>query len=415
LYIKVHNYFNMDGLPQLSSTHKQVLLLGFGSVGQHVVQLLLARSPCRPRPDLCIKAISDSSGGLHCPTGLPLAAVLRWKQAGNKLQTFTSNDYIIVHYVDTLHMVQSTALSGDIVLDATPVNLTDGGVGLACCRYAAEKGIHIVMANKAPLVLCYQQLMHSARQAPISSIEFSGAVCGGLPVINVGRRDLTCCAQLNLVQGIFNSTSNYILSRMAAGEAPDIALANAREVGIAEADASLDLEGFDTANKLVIICNAVLNIPVTLRDVEREGMMHITQAEVEAAGKEGMVYRLIATAERRFTAGVSCDDHHETTEDSIDAMEEDKRGEEGAGDIANDVEKEEAKRKQQCANFKLSVCPTLVLTTSFFGQCTDTDMSVVFVSDEFETISLKTNEKGVFPTAAAVLRDCCTIIKNTEN
>jgi homoserine dehydrogenase len=213
---------------------KKVLLLGFGSVGQHVVQLLLAKSPHRPRPIVCITAISDSSGGLSCPSGLPLAAVLNWKQAGNRLNTFvsTGSECVITHYGDTLQMIQAMAMPGDIVLDATPVNLTDGGVGLTCCRWAAQQGVHLVLANKAPLVLNYHQLLQYTQQAPVSSMEFSGAVCGGLPVINVGRRDLSCCSRLDLVQGIFNSTSNYILSRMTAGESPDVALANARQVGV---------------------------------------------------------------------------------------------------------------------------------------------------------------------------------------
>lgn len=367
-----------------------VIILGFGSVGQHVAQLLLIRSPQRPRPNLLVTAISDSSGGISCPDGLPLSEVLRWKQAGHPLNSFLSSIGDITHHVDSLQMLTRVAKPGHIAMDATPVNLTDGGMGLACCRWAAGTGVHLVLANKAPLVLSYRELMNAAQQPPASSIEFSGTVCGGLPVINVGRRDLACSARLDLVQGIFNSTSNYVLSRMAAGESPELALSHARAAGIAEADASLDLEGVDSANKLVIICNAVLDIPATLSDVQRQGITHLTGAEVLAAASAGQAYRLVATARRREEGAAAAS---------------------AVGQLAEEDCLEDSSRVQLCSAFELSVRPTLVPLVSFFGQCVDTEMCVVFVSHEFETISLKTDEKGVFPTAAALLRDCCSIAK----
>ena len=362
-------------------TCKRVFLLGFGSVGQHVVRLLLDKSPCRPRPEVIVHAIADSSGGIYSKVGLPLAEILDWKQKGNSILSFPSTDDITTHFRDTLTLVQECCLIGDVIFDATPVNLQDGGVGLACCRWGATNGVHLVLANKAPLVLAYSELMQCSLQDPVSLIKYSATVCGGLPVVNVGQRDLACCGKLDSVQGIFNSTSNYVLSRMACGESSELALENAQQVGIAEADATLDLEGYDTANKLIIICNSILNIPATLRDVDIQGINDITKAEIDKAFATGEVYRLIASAER-----VS-HNHASVT--------------------ANPKESEFI-----CEGFKLSVRPTLVPLISFFGQCVDTDMCITFTSDEFETISMKTNEKGVFPTAAAMLRDCCHIIRN---
>ena len=67
------------------------------------------------------------------------------------------------------------------------------------------------------------------------------------------------------------------------------------------------------------------------------------------------------------------------------------------------------------STYKLTVKPVRVKKSSFFGNCVDSDMCVVFRSDEFETISMKTDEKGVFPTAAAMLRDCFTIIRSIDS
>jgi homoserine dehydrogenase len=344
------------------------LLLGFGSVNQHIVKLLLQRK--KKRPPLQIIGISDSSGAISMEQGLPLENILAWKQSKRQLCEFDSSD--VCHHSTTAEMVQAVAKQGNILLDGTPVNLETGGVGLACCRYALANGIHVVLANKAPLVLAYQELKALAAATPACNIEFSATVCGGLPVVNVGRRDLHC-AYIDNVHGIFNSTSNYILSRMSQGETSASALASARERGIAEADPTLDVEGIDSANKLVIICNAMLDYPCTLSDVRVQGIMGVTSEDIEIAAQSGEVYRLVATAAARHVS-TDCD---------------------GSG------------------GYDLSVEPRRVPMHSFLGSCIETDMCVIMRSDEFETISLKTDEKGVMPTASAMLRDCFTIIHAT--
>lgn len=341
--------------------------------GQHVVKLMLQQD--RKRPPIRIVGISDSSGGVSSNSGLPLGDILAWKTSGNSLRSYGGGEDIAQH-PSTLSMVQATAKRGDIVLDGTPVDLQTGGAGLECCRYATLHGIHVILANKAPLVLAYEELTQNAALEPKSWIEFSATVCGGLPVVNVGRRDL-CCGRIDNVQGILNSTSNYILSRMAAGESAATALISAQQRGIAEADPSLDLVGYDTANKLVIICNSVLRIPARLADVNLTGITEITVDDVATASSVDEVYRLIATAER-------C-----------------KAGQEGAVTSPD----------RDGGSYVLSVKPVRVPKSSFFGICADTDMSVVFKSDEFETISMKTDEKGVFPTASAMLRDCFSIVR----
>ena len=174
--------------------------------------------------------------------------------------------------------------------------------GLECAKIALTQGTNVVFANKAPLVLAYTELMGLAQQEPRCGVEMSGAVCGGLPVVNVGRRDLHC-AVFDSVEGILNSTSNYILTRMGDGEAFEVALKTAQARGIAEADPSLDIQGFDTANKLVIIANAVLGYPAKLDDVAVTGIEAITPAEIAAADAEGCVYRLVATATIRGWQG----------------------------------------------------------------------------------------------------------------
>jgi homoserine dehydrogenase len=209
-------------------------------------------------------------------------------------------------------------------------------------------------------VLAWAELSALAEEQK-TSLEFSATVCGGLPVVNVGRRDLTC-ARIELLEGVFNSTTNYILDRMSHGEDRATALQAAQEAGIAEADPTLDLEGIDTANKLVILCNSVLEYPTQLSDVTITGISGVTADDVAGASLFDLVYRLVARA-----------------------------------------------RRHEDGSYSLSVNPEAVKKTSFIGSCVGSDMCCMFQSDEFERIMMKSDEKGVFPTACAMLRDIFTV------
>jgi homoserine dehydrogenase len=339
---------------------KRCLLLGFGNVGRRCVELMLNGV----QPSLTIVGISDSQGGVYNNAGINLRGVLQHKenskqsvttfQKENNVATSTSNDLY--------ELCRESDLGLDLVIDVSPVDLKSGGVALPILQDAVQNGINCVLANKAPLVLDYDNLCTTAK-ANQAKILFSATVCGGLPVINVGTRDLRGC-KFQQVSGIFNSTSNYVLSEIENNKTAEQAIKEAQDIGIAEADPSLDIEGYDTANKLVIITNSVMGHSCTLKDVDITGIQNITREMVMAAKEKGEVIRLVATS-------------------TVDP---------------ND-----------CTKVAMSVKPMNVPKTSFFGQCGDTSMCVRFETDIFEEIELKTKEKGVYPTSAAVLRDCFDI------
>jgi homoserine dehydrogenase len=232
---------------------------------------------------------------------------------------------------------------------------------MGCVRAALGRGKDAVLANKAPLVLDFAGL-HTLARAQNAGLAFSATVCGGLPVINVGLRDLVA-ADIHKVEGIFNSTSNYILTRMAAGESYDDALAEARRRGLAETDPSLDVDGWDTANKLVIIANAVLGIPARLDDVSVTGIRSLNADAIARTRADGMMYRLIATAAR--------------TDDG----------------------------------WQMDVQPRLVPLHSFLGGIDLWEMGIIYHTDIFEDMYLKIDERGPLATAAAMLRDSVNLIR----
>ena len=111
---------------------------------------------------------------------------------------------------------------------------------------------------------------------------------------------LTCLAgtHVSSIEGILNGTTNYILSKMRNNGTPyDVALKEAQNFGIAETDPSYDVEGKDTANKIVLIANQVFGKTVGLADITVKGITRVTPDDIEAASKDGKVIKLIGTAQ----------------------------------------------------------------------------------------------------------------------
>jgi len=249
----------------------------------------------------------------------------------------------------------------------------DGGIGLVSVRKALATGKHAVLANKAPLVVAFDELVELAsRPSPraesasvlaptfVPRLLFSATVCGGLPVVNLGTMDVgVTTAIVSKVEGVFNSTTNFILAEMGEGRSFDSALAEAQRLGIAEADPSLDIDGHDTANKLIIIANAIMRLRVRAADVTVTGVRGVTPAMVAEAAAAGEVYKLVATAEVG-SAGMPP---------------------------------------------TLTVQPRRVSKGTFLGGVQGFEMGIVMTSDLFNVISMKIDEPSVEPTSAAVLRD----------
>jgi len=127
---------------------------------------------------------------------------------------------------------------------------------------------------------------------------FDATVAGGLPAVNLGQRDLAM-ADIYRLEGILNLTSNYILTSMAVRNLSyDEALAHAQAAGHAEADPRLDVEGWDAANKLVILAHSVLHYPATLGDVEVKGITGLAVETLQQAVAEGKRVKPVAVAER---------------------------------------------------------------------------------------------------------------------
>jgi homoserine dehydrogenase len=272
-------------------------LIGLGNVGRNFLRILETRAE-RIEAEYGLRfrvvCVADSSGVAVDPAGYDPATVRTLKEQGGR-----------VCAARLPPRRDARCGAGDAGLRPgarrLPGELATGEPGLSAVRAALGRGIPVVLANKAPLVLAFHELHDLARRHN-TGLGFSATVCGALPVINIGRRDLVA-ARVARLRGIFNSTSNFILGEMAAGRAYADALAEAQRRGIAETDPTLDVAGWDTANKLVIIANSFLGVRVGLADVQVTGITGVTTADLQAALARGDTIKLVASAQ--YTAAAT--------------------------------------------------------------------------------------------------------------
>jgi homoserine dehydrogenase len=334
------------------------LLIGTGNVGRRFLELLDRKQDVlreRLGLELVAVGVADTSGAAICPTGLDLEQIVALKVAGQGVAETPDWGTPALPALEVVHGTEA-----DLLLEASPANMKDGQPGLGCIDAALTKGMHVVTANKAPLVLAFPRLQSQA-QAMGVQLRFDATVAGGLPAVNLGQRDLAA-ARIHRLEGILNLTTNYILTRMAQDKLSyEEALADAQAAGHAETDPTLDVEGWDAANKLVILAHSVLGFPARLDDVAVEGIRGVTAGMLSRAAAEGKRIKLVATAEQ-----------------------------EGDG-------------------FLLSVRPIWLAAGHPLAQLGPKQMGIVYYTDISGVLSAAIVEETPVPTASAMLRDVVDI------
>jgi len=262
----------------------RAILLGAGNV---------ARAFARVATELSIVGIADSTCALRLERLADLQGVLEHKEAGGSLRDYFSAERRLD--VDgLLGLVRNLGVS--VLIETLPTNLHDGQPALSWILAALSQGVAVVTVDKGPLVCAYDGLMAAARQGG-ARIAFRGTT-GVWPPPDMIREEIV------EIEGVLNGTTNYILSCMCEGGLSfEEALRNARLHGIAEPDPTLDIEGWDSAAKILILSKTFMNGQGDLRNVVRTGIGASTQQMINTARSGGKVVRLMARA-RRSSGGV---------------------------------------------------------------------------------------------------------------
>ncbi len=160
---------------------------------------------------------------------------------------------------------------------------------------AIERGKHIVTANKALLAVHGAEIFRAADERAVD-VGFEGSVGGGIPIIRSLKEGLVA-NKIRVIFGILNGTSNYILSEMThQGLSFPEVLKKAQELGYAEADPTLDVEGIDAAHKLSILLSLAYGVQVRMNDIYTEGISNIAPMDIGHAKELGYSVKLLAIA-----------------------------------------------------------------------------------------------------------------------
>jgi len=266
----------------------RLLLIGFGTVGQGLAELLLAKDKTlRDSYDLAVKVVGISDmlkGSLYHKDGIDLAGALEKAKQGGSLSELDG-----AFKGDALAMIEEA--EADMTVEATYTDIKTGEPATSHIRAALNKGMHVTTTNKGPTALFFQELNKLARDKGVKFL-FEGTVMSGSPMLNLARETLAGC-EIQQVKGILNGTTNYILTRMEEGLGYEDALKKAQELGYAEAVPDADVLGWDALAKVTIIANAMFGVKAKPDDFPCKGITEITADAIVQAKRHGKRFKLI--------------------------------------------------------------------------------------------------------------------------
>jgi len=251
-----------------------------------------------------------------------------------------------------------TTAHADVLFEATSLNVETGQPAVDHIRAALAHGAHAITANKGPIVHAYRELRDLAK-AKGKRFLFESTVMDGVPIFSLF--DQLPAIHLRGFHGILNSTTNVILSEMETGLTLDAALKKAQDLGIAETDATHDLDGWDAAVKTAALITVLMGLPIRLEEIEREGIRDLTPEGVRNARRDGWPYKLVCRAKRE-------------------------------GDGAQ-------------AKVKASVKPEKVLSSTPMAKIAGTSSYIYFETDIFPGLAVTEENPGLYATAYGLLAD----------
>jgi homoserine dehydrogenase len=227
-------------------------------------------------------------------------------------------------------------------------------------RAAVNHGAHAITANKGPIVHAYRELRDLAASKGKRFL-FESTVMDGVPIFSLF--DQLPAIHLQGFHGILNSTTNVILGEMEQGLSFEDALKKAQQLGVAETDAAHDIDGWDAAVKTAALINVLMDVPIRLDQIVREGIRDLTSNAVRAAKRDGWPFKLVCRARR----------------------------------TANGIE--------------ASAKPEKVLSTQPMAKISGTSSYIYFETDIFPGLAITEENPGLYATAYGLLADFVRAVK----
>jgi len=272
----------------------RVVVCGFGRVGRNFARLVEFKHrlvASRYSLTLDILGVAELNDSVLSTGPIPPSELVNYFEAHGNFLNYPRFGITGWEGIDIIREIKEA----DVLVETTPTDIQTGEPALSHIRAALSRGMHVVSANKGPFIRSYKILKSLADSKGVS-LKFSAAAAAALPTLDVAQ---TCLAgaKIHTIEGILNGTSNFILSRMRTGDEDyEMALAEAQRLGIAESNPALDVEGYDTANKLALIANVAMEANILPEQINRVGIVNIVAGEVRQAAAEGKIMRLLGRA-----------------------------------------------------------------------------------------------------------------------
>jgi homoserine dehydrogenase len=248
----------------------KIALLGYGNVGKAFARLLQSKRAVYPFAIVGIHTARH--GSAFNPKGLGLEP--EFGEAAASVEEF-------------LERAQPS-----VVIEITTLNPESGEPAISHIRAAFSRKAHVITANKGPIAHAYAELKEEAQRAGVE-FRFESTVMDGTPVFNKFRNDLPGIRVLGFT-GVLNSTSKVVVAAMARGLSQEDGVKEAQAMGVAEADASFDLDGWDSAAKAAALANVLMDARVKPQHVERAGVRGFSTKHIGELAREGKTVLIVS-------------------------------------------------------------------------------------------------------------------------
>lgn len=338
----------------------RLCLSGFGAVGQRFCRLMQEKQAelesaygCR----VLISGVSTPSRGtLVDQAGLDLDALFAMEEKERRFD----RSHPGYRAGDTLDMIEHSG--ADVLCELSPLSIRDGQPATSYIERAFACGMHVISANKGPIAYHYRRLRDLAAAAGRRFL-YETIVLDGTPTFNLADSCLHGNRILGL-RGILNGTTNFVLTCLERGIGYADAIKEAQRVQLAEADPSMDVDGWDGAVKICALANILMQAGLTPDQVERESLRHIAPADIERARAQGCRIKYICEARR-------------DAEDQV----------------------------------HLSVKPQLLPLSDLFCAVNGTSAALTFYTDLAGELTMVQTDPAILQTAYGVYSDLLTLLK----
>ena len=259
----------------------KIVMIGYGNAGKAFARMFnRKKSEIRTEynTNIIIVAICTKSKG----------AIID----ANGIDTHNLHDSFDIN-VSSLQVIDN--VDYDVMIETTPINIFTGQPAIDHIKHAFMRNKHVITANKGPIARAYSELKVMAERNS-SLFYYETTVMDGTPIFNLVEKTLKGCKIIKL-QGILNSTTNYVLNEIEKGVKFADAVGEGQRRGFVETDPEMDLDGWDSSAKLTALMNVMMDARITPDIIKRTGIYNITKPDLDNAKARGNTIKLMCVGE----------------------------------------------------------------------------------------------------------------------